>query len=322
MEKLTISANYLKTICWSNDAIIDWVSAGKLYPLDGKEKQLKYYYPFNFDSSIISSDGQYAFIYQKLGTKGLLLKEGVILREINRSYYCANAYEYPAVFVTIKDTTYLIHCPLECCRLDFEDVETGKLITDVSKRNPSDTFHSRLEINPGGTFLMSKGWLWHPLDIIEVFNIEECIKNPLLLDKSNLSPNVGTEVCTASFINSSKVIIGSSDEVVDDDIINLPPKHIAVWDILSNQITNSVKVNGEFGNLFAINEEIAWDAFNFPKIINIKSGEVIDKEESVYSGQQKSSIINNSDKLPLVAFNRQTNQLAIASDDKVHILTP
>ena len=319
----TITANYLQTICWFKDVIVDWASAGILYLSDGKETQLgKYHYPFNCDSSIISSDGQYAFIYQKLGTKGLLLKKGELLREINRSYYWANSYEYPAAFVTIKDVTYLIHCPLEYNRLDFENVETGEIITNIPERAPSDVCHSRLEIDHSSKFLMSKGWLWHPLDIVEVFNIKECIKNPLLLDKSNLIPGVGVEICTASFVSESKILIGSSDEIVDEDILDLPSKHVAIWDLTSNQIIDAARVDGEFGNLFAINEKFAWDTLNFPKIINIKTGEIVDKETSIYSGQQKSSIISNPDKLARIAFNHQTKQLAIANDKKIEVLTP
>ena len=172
-----------------------------------------YKYTFGFgDTAITSSDGQYAFIYQKLGTKGLLLKNGDILREINRSYYCAEVYEYPAAFVTIDNRTFLVHCPMKYCRLDFEDVETGQIVTDDQDRNPSDYFHSRLEISPNGKYLMSKGWFWHPWNDIRLFDIRKCFDSPEELDKSEIYPNVGTEICTASFIDENKVLIGSSDE--------------------------------------------------------------------------------------------------------------
>ena len=324
MERKTITAGFLETICWLDDAIVDWASAGELYTLDGKKKQLGHdSYGFGFDGSIVSSDGQYAFIYKKLDTKGLLLKNGELLREINRSYYCADAYEYPAAFVTIKGTTYLIHCPLKYCRLDFENVENGELVTDIPGRNPSDVFHSRLEINAANTFLMSKGWFWHPLDVVEVFSLDECIKNPLLLDESTLTPNVGVEVCTASFIDDSKILIGASGEAFDDENLNLPLKHIAIWNITSNEVTNAVEVNGGFGNLYSINDRFAWDTYKFPKIIDIETGEIVDTEESVYSGEQNSSIIgHDSLKYPQIVFNSQTKQLAIKGNEKIEVLTP
>src|ERR1700744_852527 len=170
MKISTITANYLKTICWKDNMIIDW-AAGSVCSLDGKVTQLEIVYSFSFDSAINSLDGSYAFIYQKLGTKGLLLKNGELIREINRSYYCADVYEFPAAFITFENKTYFIHCPVAYNQLDFEDVETGEIITNIKGRKPDDRFHSRLEISPEGKFLMSKGWVWHPLDAVMVFNI-------------------------------------------------------------------------------------------------------------------------------------------------------
>lgn len=323
MERNTITTNRLRSICWLNDSIIDWINSGMLYSPDGSKKQCsKYGFVFSFDASITSSCGTYAFIYQKLGTKGVLLKNGEQLREINRSYYFAENYEYPAAFATVNDVTYLIHCPFEYNRLEFEIVETGEILTNVPGREPSDLFYSRLEVSDDSRFLISKGWLWHPLDVVEIFDIAACIANPLLLDKSDFTPDFGVEIGTASFVNNTQILIGSSDEVFDEDNIIIPPKHIAIWNLLSGEITNVVKVQGEFGNLFAINDEFAWDTFGFPKIINLKTGEIVDIDKSIDSGKQNSSIVNRDDKLPLVAFNRQTKQLAIGANEKIEVLTP
>lgn len=322
MVRKSIKTNFLKTICWVNNSIIDWASAGMQYTLDGKARQLcEYTYGFG-DTAITSADGQYAFIYQKLGTKGLLLKNGALLREINRSYYYANVYEYPAVFVTFEHKTYLIHCPLKYCRLDFEEVETGRIITDTEDRNPSDFFHSRLEISPNGKYLMSKGWFWHPFDAIRVFDIMKCIQQPKLLDQSQIYPNVGTEIATASFIDDNTVLIGSSnEEAINDDLLeNFPPNHIAIWDIQSDQISKPVKMNIEFGNLYAISDQYAWDIYRFPKIINIQTGEITDQDETITSGLQNSSIIHHIGELPKVAFNQQTKQLAITNGDSIEII--
>jgi hypothetical protein len=320
-----VHAEYLKTISWFDEKLIDWSNGGILYTVAGEKRQFgKYIYAFNFDTSIISTDGRYAFIYQKLGTKGLLLKNGDLLREINRSYYCADAYEYPAAFVTIFKTTYLVHCPIEYKRLDFENVETGEIVTNVSQRNPADFFHSRLVISPGNTFLMSRGWFWHPCDYVKVFKILDCINNPLLLDEAILSPGIGTEICTASFINDHKVLLGASDEVFNDEDLNpsLPSKNIAIWNLNANEITGKTKVESEFGNLFAINEELAWDMYCFPKIIEIKTGKILDQNESIFCGRQRSGIVSQEDALYKICFNNHTKQIAIAHKNEIKILTP
>lgn len=324
MTRATITANWIQTITWFNNTVVDWASAGQQYALDGSQRQL-YEYSFgalDFNGAICSADGQYAFIYQKLGTKGLLLKRGTLLREINRSYYYANAYEWPVAFVTVDGTTYLIHCPKKYCRLDFENVETGEMITDMPGREPRDFFHSRLEISSDGTHLLSKGWHWHPREAIYAYNIKGCIKSPLLLDDSALYPELGTEICTASFITGTKVLIGTSDEVFDDEAEdNFPTKHLAIWDIETDEIANLVKVNGEFGNLFAIDDDRAWDTYLYPKIINLETGDIIEKDDSFYSGKQNSSIVNEKDLVQIV-FNRETKQLAIKGKDTIDVFTP
>jgi len=326
MIRHTIKTNYLKTIDWLNGKIIDWVSAGEEYSLDGQKQQLaKYHYAFNAEGSITSPDGQYAFVYKRLGTKGLLLKNGEILREINRTYYFAESYEYPAAFFVLDNVTYLVHCPIEYCRLDFENVETGEVVTNIPGRDPSDTFHSRLSISPDGKYLMVCGWVWHPLESVELFDIAACIENPLLLDKSSLYPAFGTEVNSASFIDNERILIAASDEDPFDDETPpiLPQKNIAIWDFLNNDLSVPVKVNGDFGNLFAISDKQAWDMFKYPKIINIQTGEIESKIEDINSGLQNSAIFSDVTKSPQISFNRQTGQIAVRIDSTtIEVLAP
>ena len=327
MTRKTIKTNFLQTIDWLNGNIIDWVSAGQQYSLDGQQKQIaKFHYAFSFDGSITSQDGQYSFIYKRLGTKGILLKNGEIVREINRTYYHAETYEFPAAFITFENKTYLVHCPIDYCQLDFENVETGEIVSNIQGRKPSDIFHSRLSISPDNKYLMVCGWAWHPVDTVELFDVSECFKNPLLLDKSSLFPNFGTEINSASFIDNERLLIGASDEEPFDDEVppTLPQRHIAIWNFIKNEISTPVKVDGEFGNLFAINDNQAWDMFKFPKIINIQTGVIESKFEDINSGLQISSILySDIEKYPQICFNRQTSQIAIRVDNTiVEVLTP
>jgi hypothetical protein len=314
----------LQTINWFDDKIVDWPNAGSLYDLSGQTTKLgKYTFGFNFDSAIHSADGKYVFIYQKFGTKGILIKGREILREINRSYYFADSYEYPATFLTHDKKTFLAHCPISYCQLDFEEVETGEIVTNIKTRKPSDVFHSRLEISPNGKYLLSKGWVWHPVDVIQIFQIEDCISNPLLLDKVDHNfPNVGSEICTASFINDSEILVGSSDEVFDDDnVSNVPPKSMAIWNFHDNKFFNQKTPEFEFGNLFCIDRTLAWDTYKFPKIIDLATGLMVDKAEDVYSGEQKLSLLFDTSKQPQLSFDRNRKKLAIKEKGRVIILT-
>jgi hypothetical protein len=314
----------LQTINWLADRVVDWARAGESYSLAGNMVQLQHYhFGFNFDSAIHYQDGHYVFLYQKLGTKALLLKDGEILREINRSYYQADVYEYPAAFFTHNGKVYLAHCPISYCQLDFEDVETGAIVTNTPERKPADYFHSRLELSPGGTYLLSKGWVWHPSDVINVFSVGECMDNPLLLDKSDYNfPDVSSEICTAGFIDDNTILIGSSAEVFDEEnVTNLPAKSICTWNVKNNEFSHPVTPSFAFGNLFPIDDVLCWDIYKFPKIINLLTGEIIDTAEGVWSGEQRSSILMEADKQPQIAFDAEKKRLAIKQGDKVVVLT-
>jgi hypothetical protein len=326
MKRVTIQGHSIQSLSWIDNYLIDWLDSGRKYDLTGEIGTIgSYHLAFPFDSAITSENGIYAFVYQKLGTKGLLLKNGDILREINRSYYHADVYEYPANFVTTDDgVTYLIHCPNKYCQIDFENVETGEVITNIKERKPFDFFHSRFEISPDNKTLLSKGWAWHPIDFVELFNIEECILNPLLLDK-RCSPDVNAEICAASFINNDLVLIGAANDAdcFDDDLFEeLINGQIAIWNIKTNTV--SKPITSEFkigGQLIAIDETFAWDLFGFPKIVNFRTGVVIDKAEDIKSGEQISAIIHHLDYLPKMALNKKTKQIAIQNDNKIEFLS-
>lgn len=327
MKRQTFKTDSSKTIDWLKDNIVDWASAGQLYSADGQQKQIgKYNHVFSFDASITSQNGEYALIYKRLGTKGLLLRKGEILREINRTYYCAERYEFPAAFITVGKETYLVHCPIDYCQLDFENVETGEIVSNIQGRKPSDIFHSRLSISSDNKYLMVCGWVWHPVDTVELYDIAACLENPLLLDKSFLYPNFGTEINSASFIDNDRILIASTDEEPFDDEVPplLPQKHLAIWNFIKNEITAPIKVKGEFGNLFAINERQAWDMFKFPKIINIQTGEIESKIEEINSGLQTSSIMyEDTEKSPQICFNRETSQIAVlVNNNTIEVLSP
>jgi len=318
IKRQTIKTNFLQTIDWLKGNVIDWVSAGQQYSLDGLEQQLsKYHYAFSFDGSITSQDGRYAFIYKRFGTKGILLKDGELIREINRTYYYAETYEFPAAFTTFNNRTYLVHCPIDYCQLDFEDVETGEIVSNIQGRNPADVFHSRLSVSPDHKYLMVCGWAWHPIDKVEIFDIEACLSNPLLLDKRSIYPDFGTEINSASFIDNERILLSASDgEPFDDEgIPALPQLHIAIWQFIKNEMSMPVKVDGAYGNLFAIDDKLAWDLFKFPKIINIETGKIESKLEAINSGLQNSSMLSGDiSNYPQICFDRQTSKVAIKID--------
>jgi hypothetical protein len=65
----------IRSLCWRGDELVDWVGGGRAFTLDGTERRASVRYAYRFDAATASRDGRVAVIYERLGTKGLLLKE-------------------------------------------------------------------------------------------------------------------------------------------------------------------------------------------------------------------------------------------------------
>lgn len=324
IKRYTIKDTYVRTLSWFNGQVVDWASAGTAYSLDGKKEQLqKYRFAYSFDSALTSEDGVYVLLYRKLGTKALLLKNGEDFRELNRSYYQSEVFEYPAAFFKDKNgRTCIAHCPNFYNRLEFEDAETGEILTKSEDRTLQDIFHSRLTVSPDGKFLLSRGWVWHPFDVIELFDIEKCSSDPKLLDQGKSVTDCGNEIGTASFIDNDHILIGSfSDEGEEDDEPDvLPVGHFAVWNFKTAKISAPVKPESRIGNLIAVNSEYAWDLYEYPKIINIKTGKTEAELRDIDTGRQNSSIIHHLPEPFLLSAEKGNRRLAVSNGSSVEVL--
>src|SRR5262245_32839629 len=90
IERVTIPAVAVRSLVWRGDELVDWVDGCKIYRLDGSKTERRVSYAYRFDTAVASPGGRFAVIHERLGTKGLLLDDGKILREINRSFYHAH----------------------------------------------------------------------------------------------------------------------------------------------------------------------------------------------------------------------------------------
>ena len=179
------------TLAWLRSDLIDLAAGGVRYHLDGTTTPSRLNWGGKFDQAIISPSGKYAVLCQRLGTKGLLLEltDGIpkLLKELNRSYYHAEVYEYPAAFAVVDGKDVLIHCPEDYCRLEIENITPSVLMPNSAPRNPADFFHSRLATSPDGKKLLSAGWVWHPFDTLAFYDLSSACKDSSMLDKIECS---------------------------------------------------------------------------------------------------------------------------------------
>jgi hypothetical protein len=80
-----IPAQGIRSLVWHGDALVDWVAGGKCYQLDGTVIPRHVNYAYRFDAACLSPSGRYAVIYERLGTKGLVLVRALFRRGQRRS---------------------------------------------------------------------------------------------------------------------------------------------------------------------------------------------------------------------------------------------
>ena len=85
----------VRSLIWAGDRLVDPVGGGASVGLDGSVTRRSVNWAYPFDRALASDDGQTTVLYTALGTKGLVIRGQRVVREINRSFYHADDYEFP-----------------------------------------------------------------------------------------------------------------------------------------------------------------------------------------------------------------------------------
>lgn len=314
----TINASEIQSLAWIDDDLVDYVSGGKIIRLNGEIIESCVRYGYKFTSSATLNGCDISVIYERNGTKGLVLEDGKVLREINRSFYHADAYEYPIALMNGFDgAVKIIHCPDSYCELVVEDAKSGVVENAKSERKNPDYFHSRIRVSPNGRYILCSGWVWHPLDVLNVYRIVDYRQNSAVLDSPISSVN---ECSMGEFIDDQCIIVGNTEGCEGDMGESLiGPKGLGVWDFHKNTWISAIKLDASPGDLMPVGKDHVLCLYKHPRLVNWRSGKVVQEFPQIESGEQCSSIIN-SNIGPIIAKDIKNSKIAISSGDKIHII--
>jgi len=330
----SFNATGIRSLCWRGDQLIDWVGGGRAFATDGTEQPARILYGDRFDAATASPDGRFVVIYERLGTKGLLLHDGRLVRELDRSYYFADAYEYPVALFNDPDGRVLLaHCPEDYRRIELEEAETGRPLTVSSDRKPEDFFHSRLAASTDGKRLLSAGWVWHPLSLVVCFDVAQALADPCHLDDgrdlpSSFNPGL-VEVSSACWLDDDCVAMAASAEpehnnnIEVDDGPSLRPRGLAVYDIANRTCLQAFQLDEPPGTIMALGKRHVLSLYQHPKLIDLSTGKVIHVWTELQSGLQDGSIVwhlDDSAKPPPMAFDPASHRFAIVNRDAVTVI--
>ncbi len=195
-KRYDVGVQHLESLAWQKDAVVDYLNGGVKYFRDGtiEEFQIPIMYPYRFDS--VEATGNFVVFYERYGTKALLIKQNLhMIRELNRNYYYAEDYAYPITGFQLPDgRDAIIHCPKDYCSLDVELVEGGDCLTKREYKS-EDYFHSKLQVSLDGRYLVENAWVWHPVSVVQCYDIQQALQDPAHLDGRGIQIPQGGSCC-------------------------------------------------------------------------------------------------------------------------------
>jgi hypothetical protein len=329
-KEIRIQAKEVRSLCWVGDRLVDWVGGGRWFTLDGVIYGQTVNYAFNFDAAITSPSGAYSAIFTRLGTKGLLLERGRIIRELNRSFYHANAYEYPIALLRLADGREVIaHCPDHYNQLEIDDLETGNRLTTLASRQPSDYFFSRLAASADGRFLLSAGWHWHPMDRIKVFSLERALQDAAHLDGTGIGLELWAENSSASFLGPHQLVAWLYDEFdyerYEDEAEGFFERQkeggiLRSFDLNTQSHLSTCYPSMMVGTVMPVGTTHVVGFYGHPKLFELKDGQMTASWPHLYSGKQQSSIIWGALSMPSLAIDAVHNRFALSDDNGITVV--
>lgn len=306
--RIPLSSGPVRSLCWQRDELVDWAGGGTRFLLDGSTVRENRYFAYRFDRAATSRDGKYAVIYEALGTKGLILQGDRLVREINRSYYHAQVYEYPITLFDLPDGRVAVaHCPEAYNRLEFEEIESGERLTMRSGESP-DFFHSRLQISPDGAYLLSAGWVWHPLDLVAVYSVLEALKAPEVLDQP-MSLDLPEElfgVHAGAFQEDCNLLLVGSNELEE------APPFAGRYNLKTKRIEAKCALAAVPGTVMPVGVNHFVGFYDHPRLFELSTGKIVQEWPDLETGKQDSSIMNGKEPVPPLAMDPTGHRFAVA----------
>lgn len=321
-QRIACSEQSAKSLHFLGDELIDLVG-WNAYAMDGSVRRHDVHVSYVLDAAAMSADGRYVLLHERLGTKGVLFKDGDFVREINRSYYQAHRYDYPVALFTLPDGRGVIaHCPDEYNRLEIDEIDSGKRLTASTVRDPMDMFHSRLAASPDGRFLIDAGWVWHPADELVVFDVEAALADPATLDSEGL----GISLCGAA--NSFNACFDRNGVMAAVETGTWNPQvqkedhttELAIYGLDNPRFPSIVPLDTPAGDLMPVGEGHVLVLSDIPRLLDRMTGQMVQEWPQYKLAVRTSAITWRGTPSSVYALDTAGQRCAIAQESELVVL--
>jgi hypothetical protein len=325
VTRTEIMVEGLRSLAWTGDELIDWVG-GRRIRLDGTVLEFGVGDGYRFDGGV--GFGDVGVVFETLGTKGRIVRwngqvarPGFVpvgfdeVREIDRSYYHATAYDYPICLLTLPEGQGAIaHCPKRYDTLEIELLDGTPLTSRRAKAE--DIFHARLAASPDGRWLLDNGWVWHPLTIVAVYDVARALREPEHLSSTGIALDLGDTFdgdVEAAIFSGDRLIVAGGDAGRTLSIVDLPSgKNIATVSLATPVGTRLMPWDRD--------HVVALDVY--PRLLALADGKVVHQWEAPGPAPRPSpSVSLESPSAPYVAIDPRRARFAIADDHRVVVIS-
>jgi len=259
---------------------------------------------------------RFRVVYVERGTKALLYQDDKLIRELNRSYYHAGAFDYPVALGALPDgRVVVVHCPDAYNVLQVEDAATGERLT-AGPREPTDIFHSRLAISPDGRHLLSAGWVWHPFGVAVVYDLVGALAESSPVDGAGVARPMTEgeeEIRSACWLDSDRLAVSAGD----DD--GNRPELLGVWSLSAGGWAHLTTVDHPVGVMVPIGDRLL-SLYRWPRLVDPTAGTVLAEWPDVDAGVRNSSYGQDDRPNPVVAVHPDGDRVAIRQRGGIAIL--
>jgi len=307
------------TLVWDGDELLDVTNGQRAHP-DGPPAPSRSNMPYQFDRAVglHSRANHWAVAYTNRNTKALLMKNGTIHREMNRSFYFAQDYDYPISIGATSGRVLVAHCPRAFNVLEIEDAETGATLDSLESK--AMEFHSRLSFSPDGRFLSDAGWFWHPWSGAAVLQIVSGDDGSVQFDRNPVFRTEFREtheLDSVAFLGNTELTVSF---VADQKGMKQGPAQLCIWSLADGRWKSRVEVSEPIGVMMPWKEFVV-SFYDHPKLISLASGEVVHRWNGIYSGKQLGPIELGDPPPPPIAPDPVHGRFAVANSKIVTLVT-
>ncbi|MFN7937114.1 MAG: hypothetical protein U0R19_27570 [Bryobacteraceae bacterium] len=132
----------------------------------------------------------------------------------------------------------------------------------------------------------------------------------------------GAEIDSAAFLGNTEIVLTSTEEVVNDDTpaTGIGPRKLGVWSMLGRDWRSVVDLTEPAGTIMPWGEWVI-SFHECPKAIDLASGTIVYRWDSLYSGKQIGSIALGDPPPPPMALDPKNWRFALAGPDSITVIT-